>query len=119
MKRGLKIALRIIIMLLLIASTTFGVLFALGDNGAAFDLAEQLSFGQKYLDDHDYENAVMTFDKIIEVDPRNIDAYIGLADAYLGMDEEEMAIEALELGYEKTHDCQLKRKLAEIQKDND
>lgn len=119
MKKALKIGLRVLIMLVLIATTTFGVLFALSDKVAAFDLNEQLSFGQKYLDDHDYENAVMTYDKILEVDPRNIEAYIGLADAYLGMDDEDKAMDILETGYEKTRDCQLKRKLTEIQKDNE
>lgn len=119
MKKVLKIIMRVIIMLVLIATTTFGVLYALDDKVAAFDLNEQLSFGQKYLDEHDYENAVMTFNKILEVDPRNIEAYIGLADAYIATNDEEEAIEILELGYEKTRDCQIKRKLADIQKDNE
>ncbi|WP_312832224.1 tetratricopeptide repeat protein [Sedimentibacter saalensis] len=57
---------------------------------------EQLSLGQKYLNELNYENAIIAFQKIIEVDPKNVPAYLGLADAYEKTDRNEEAIGALE-----------------------
>jgi len=61
--------------------------------------SEQLSLGQKFLIDLEYEKAVAEFNAVIEIEPKNVDAYIGLADAYIGMGDENKAIEALEKGF--------------------
>lgn len=45
-------------------------------------IAEQLSLGQKYLLEQDYEQAVVAFNKVIKLDPQQIEAYEGLMDAY-------------------------------------
>lgn len=45
-------------------------------------ISAQLALGQKYLLEQDYEQAIVAFNKIIELDPRQIEAYEGLMDAY-------------------------------------
>lgn len=65
-------------------------------------LSRALDLGQKYLLEEDYEQAVVAFDKVIEIEPMNVDAYVGKAEAYIGMDHYDMAIEALEEGYQIT-----------------
>lgn len=45
-------------------------------------IAEQLSLGQRYLLEQDYEQAVVAFNKVIKLDPHEIEAYEGLMDAY-------------------------------------
>ena len=75
---------------------------------------EFLNAGNKYLIELSYDKAVIEFNKAIEIEPRNVDAYIGLAEAYKGLGEEEKAIEALELGYEKTGDERIKELLDEL-----
>ncbi len=75
---------------------------------------EFLNAGNKYLIELSYDKAVIEFNKAIEIEPRNADAYIGLAEAYLGMGDEDKAVETLELGYEKTGDDRVKAKLDEL-----
>ncbi|MBE6838980.1 MAG: tetratricopeptide repeat protein [Ruminococcus sp.] len=78
--------------------------------------SEQLSLGQKFLIDLEYEKAVAEFNAVIEIEPKNVDAYIGLADAYIGMGDEEKAIETLEKGLAETGDERLTAKLDEMKK---
>ena len=62
-------------------------------------IAEQLELGQKYLAEENYEEAVIAFNKVIELDPKNIDAYVYLAESYDKKGSTKEAIEALEAGY--------------------
>ena len=62
------------------------------------ELKKQISLGQQYLSELNYEQAVATFYQAIEMDPYNVDAYIGIADAYLGMEAYEQAKTILEEG---------------------
>lgn len=75
---------------------------------------EFINAGNKYLIELSYDKAVIEFNKAIEIEPRNADAYIGLAEAYLGLGEDEKAIETLELGYENTRDERIKKMLDEL-----
>lgn len=65
-------------------------------------LQKQLELGQKYLEELDYENAVIAFEKAIAIDPKNVEAYIGLSKAYEGMGAYEKSISLLENAYEAT-----------------
>ena len=60
--------------------------------------AELLSLGEKYLLDMDYEQSIVSFLKLIEIDPKNPKAYLGLAQAYQGSGNIAEAIKALKLG---------------------
>ena len=46
---------------------------------------EQYDLGMKYLNEKDYEEAVTAFQVAISIDPKQQPAYIGAADAYVGM----------------------------------
>jgi len=59
---------------------------------------KQLSLGEQYLSDMDFEQAVIAFNKINQNDAKNVQAYIGLAKAYIGLEKSEDAIQALEKG---------------------
>ena len=45
-------------------------------------IKKQLELGEKYITEMDYENAVLAYREAIQIDPRNEEAYIGLAEAY-------------------------------------
>lgn len=62
-------------------------------------LSRHLDLGQKYLSEQNYEQAAIEFNKAIEIDPKSVDAYLGMADAYFGMGDYQKAIEVLEEGY--------------------
>ena len=46
-------------------------------------IAEQLELGNKYLTEANYEQAIVAFNKVIELDPKQSDAYIGLTQVYV------------------------------------
>lgn len=56
---------------------------------------EQYDLGLRYLSEGNYEEAAIAFAAAIEIDPKQHDAYIGLADAYVGIGNYEKAIEVL------------------------
>ena len=62
---------------------------------------EQLDLGYKYLSEMDYEQAEVVFENIINIDEKNYEAYLGLAEVYTAMDEPEMAEEVMEEAVDK------------------
>lgn len=45
-------------------------------------LNRYLSLGEKYLDEEEYEEAIIEFQKAIDIDPKNLHAYKGMIEAY-------------------------------------
>ena len=70
-----------------------------------------LDLGQKYLEEQNYELAIVEFNKAIEIDPMNVDAYLGLSQAYQNMGDIDTSVQALEKLYEKTDNEQIKDSL--------
>ena len=81
-------------------------------------VTEMLSTAQKYLVEMDYERAIAEFNKVIELDPMNADAYLGLAEAYEKSGDIDKALETLEKGFELTGDERLQAKLALLNGEN-
>ena len=48
---------------------------------------ENLKAGHRYLEDEDYEKAAACFNDAIEIDPKQTEPYIGMADIYLVQEE--------------------------------
>jgi len=69
-----------------------------------FTAAELLDLGEKYLLEMDYEQAIVQFTKAIEIEPKNERAYLGAAEAYVALGQEDKAIEILEQGLEQLPD---------------
>ena len=67
-------------------------------------LARQLDLGQKYLEEQDYEQAIYAFNEAVTIDPMCVEAYLGLAEAHVGLDDLESAISVLKRGYELIQD---------------
>ena len=81
-------------------------------------VTEMLSTAQKYLVEMEYERAIAEFNKVIELDPMNADAYLGLAEAYEKSGDINKAVETLEKGYELTGDERLQARLALLTSDS-
>jgi tetratricopeptide (TPR) repeat protein len=60
--------------------------------------AELLDLGEKFLLELDYEQAIVYFTKLIEIEPKNARAYIGAAEAYVALGRTDEAIAILEEG---------------------
>ena len=66
--------------------------------------AQQLELGRKYLTEQNYAEAVAAFTEAIQLDPNNIDAYMGRAEAYKSLQKYEEATSDYSTVIEKTAD---------------
>lgn len=60
-----------------------------------------------------YDIAIMSFKKLVNLNVKNENAYVGLANAYIGFDKTDEAIKALQEGYDKTSNSKIKEMLTE------
>ncbi|OIJ21743.1 hypothetical protein BKP45_03330 [Anaerobacillus alkalidiazotrophicus] len=49
-------------------------------------ITEQLDLGNKFYSEGDYEEAIIAFEKVLDIDPRHTDARIGLAKSLVALD---------------------------------
>lgn len=82
------------------------------------ELMNQLDLGQKYIEECNYEQAIVAFNRAIEIDKRCAEAYVGLAETYIRMGEFDKALEVAETGYEMTGDAALQEYIDMIQSGN-
>lgn len=71
-------------------------------------LKEQLELGQRYLEEMKYEEAIVAFSNVVEIDPMCVEAYLGIADAYVGIGDDNAALKTLIKGYDETGDERIK-----------
>lgn len=77
---------------------------------------EQYDLGVRYLSEGDYEEAVIAFTAAIEIDPKQADAYIRIADIYLEQGDYEQALTVLTLALSAAeHTSVISDKLAEVE----
>ena len=65
---------------------------------------ELLSLGEKYLAELKYEETLVQFQELIEIDPMNPRGYTGEAEAYVGLGNTDRAITVLRQGLEQLPD---------------
>ena len=76
---------------------------------------EQLSLGEKYLKELNYEDAIIALNRAIEIDPRSPEPYLLLADVYIGQEDFNSAKKVLEEGYQATGgNEEIKKKQEEV-----
>lgn len=68
----------------------------------ATDTAEKIELGQKYLTELNYTEAVAAFTEVIKMDPSNIEAYMGRAEAYKCLEQYDEAKADYATAIEKT-----------------
>lgn len=71
---------------------------------------EQLSLGEKYIKELNYEDAVVALNAAIEIDPKKPEPYVLLADVYIAQEKYEEAENILQQGYEATGGAESIRK---------
>jgi len=109
---GKKVNKRMIIVAICIVITIaiVGVLFlALG--GKPKRIEKQLEIANNYLIEYEYEQAVVAFTAVIDIDPQNVEAYLGLFEAFIELNDYDTAYEWVKRGYELTQDPLLKEKM--------
>ncbi len=76
--------------------------------------SRQISLAERYLNEMDYDKAIVAYRTAIRIDPKNAEAYLGLAEAYIGLGDPEKALEVLKEGYEQTGDKSIDRRLIDL-----
>ena len=86
------------------------------DTGAAGvgSWQDQYDLGVRYLSDGNYEEAIIAFTAAIKIDSKRPEAYLGLADAYIGAGALDAARKALEDGLAATGDTEIQARLDEL-----
>jgi uncharacterized protein YecT (DUF1311 family) len=78
-----------ILFVILILISAFALTACISTSASAS--AKQLELGNKYLLELKYEEAIIAFNKVIEIDPKNIPARIGLGKAYIAAGQPDKA----------------------------
>ncbi len=86
-----------------------------GPAASANTWQDQYDLGMRYLEEGNYEEAIIAFSAAIEIDPKRAEAYLGLADAYIESGKPEKALEALQCGYDNTEDVELDQRMDALQ----
>ena len=63
-----------------------------GCSGTKKEWQEQYDLGMRYLDEGDYEEAILAFSAAIEIDSSRPEAYMGRAEAYIAVNEPDKAL---------------------------
>ena len=75
---------------------------------------EQYDLGVRLLGEGNYEEAILAFQAVLQIVPKQTDVYVKMADIYLEMGELEKAADILEEGYTVTGDASLEERLMEV-----
>ena len=114
-KRGIPVGLVIGIVALIFLVVTI-IVIAVSASSGSKKAQEKLDLGKKYLSELNYEQAIIAFNEAIEIDPKNIDAYIKLAEVYVMTENYDKAEETL-IRAEKEIDSEIiKAKKDEVKK---
>jgi len=111
-KRIIAITAAIILVAAIISISTY----LLRGRAKPISAAELLQLGEKYLSELNYEQAVVQFDMVIDIEPKEIRAYLGGADAYLHLDKQQEAADLLKKGIKETDNKNLAHALEGVEK---
>lgn len=100
-KKGNKI-LVIVLILVLIAAIAAGVLIAMQKKKEK-EYNAKIARAEKYIEDLDYEKAEAAYLAAIDIDPKQEEPYLKLADIYVAQGQPKKAKEILAQGAETTH----------------
>lgn len=99
-------------LLQLVAAVLLAVMLLTACASGASKAADKIELGQKYLTELNYTEAVASFTEAIRLDPDNIQAYMGRADAYLALGEYEKALEDYRFVSQKTEEMPYTRAIS-------
>lgn len=99
-------------LLQLVAAVLLAVMLLTACASGASKAADKIELGQKYLTELNYTEAVASFTKAIRLDPDNIQAYMGRAEAYLALGEYEKALEDYRFVSQKTEEMPYTRAIS-------
>lgn len=110
-----KIIITLLIVVILIVGGIAAAVTLSNGSSISVSTSDMLQLADRYLKEMNYEQAIIEFQKILEIEPKNVDAYIGLAEAYVALGDNDRAIEVLEQARRNVDNEQrIENKLAEV-----
>jgi len=73
-----------------------------------------ISLGERFLLEQNYEQALVQFHRVIEIEPMEPRGYTGAAEAYIGLEQPDYAVAILQLGYERTGNTGIQQRLSSV-----
>ncbi len=106
MKTKGKISKVLIGIVCVVAAMGIGVVVLIASYFSSFgrNLDTQLEMGAKYLSELEYDQAIASYEAAIQIDPKCVDAYLGLADVYETKGEPLNAAQTLVFAYANVKD---------------
>lgn len=94
----------LLFVVILVAGVLCGIVMSLRFSGRVNQALGdgRMSRAEKFMDQMKYEQAVIAFQSAIRIDPKRADAYLGLAEAYQELGQQDTAVQVLALGVEAT-----------------
>lgn len=99
--------------LVLVVAIVAVVIVTVGGSASAYN--SHMELAQQYLDELQYEQAIAEYKAAIEIEPKNEEAYLALADIYVQLGDYEAALAILNQGLGETGDKKLVAVLEKIQ----
>ena len=93
----------LIIVLTAVIAACLGIAVAAIINSPSRKVSRGIELAERYLSEQNYEQAVAEYENVLEIDPTNVDVYLGLAEIYEKTGDTDKAVEILEQGVEKTN----------------
>lgn len=109
-----KIIIIAIVAVILIGGGIFAAVTLFGGASVSVGVADMLQLADRYLTEMNYEQAVIEFQRVIEIEPNMVEAYLGLAEAYVALGEKDKAVQVLREGCEATGDLEIQDMLDRI-----
>ncbi len=94
--RSKKVIIMAIFIVFAVASIITGVIVS--STSEKIRVKDKLELGERYLSEMNYEKALVAFKEVVEIEPRNVPAYLGIAESYIGLEQPKEAVAWLEKG---------------------
>lgn len=99
-----KVVAIIVIAVVLIAATVAGFLVIRNIRAKrAEEVRKMLKKADKYVDEMDFDEAISLYQEVLEMDKKNLNAYLGLANAYIGTRDYYSALDILHTALENVN----------------
>ena len=91
-----------------------GTVCFIASKGGDGRVTKQIALAERYFDELDYEQAIAAYKVVLELDPNNVEAYHGMAKAYIALGDYEAAAAILAEGIDITSSEELRTLLDEV-----
>ena len=102
-KKKRPVWLWVVVAVIVLAGIAAGIYWGLGLSHSSGSFQEQLSLGEKYLKELNYDEAIIALNRAIEIDPKSPEPYLLLADVYVAQKDYDSAKNILEQGLAATN----------------